>query len=80
MGIKNLKKLIKKHAPDAISDLPSLYNKKIAIDSSILLYKFFLGLDICITSQQFNMLSGIKLNSSVSIIYFKCILIFICCI
>ena len=40
MGIKNLKKLIKKHAPDAISDLPSLYNKKIAIDSSILLYKF----------------------------------------
>ena len=30
MGIKNLKKLIKKHAPDAISDKPSLYNKKIA--------------------------------------------------
>jgi len=40
MGIKNLKKLIKKHAPDAISDKPSLYNKKIAIDSSILLYKY----------------------------------------
>jgi len=40
MGIKNLKKLIKKHAPDAILDKPSLYNKKIAIDSSILLYKY----------------------------------------
>jgi len=40
MGIKNLKKLIQKHAPDAISDKPSLYNKKLAIDSSILLYKF----------------------------------------
>ena len=40
MGIKNLKKIIKKHAPDAITPLPSLYNKKIAIDSSILLYKF----------------------------------------
>ena len=40
MGIKNLKKLIQKHAPDAISDKPSLYNQKLAIDSSILLYKF----------------------------------------
>ena len=40
MGIKNLKKIIQKHAPDAISDKPNLYNKKIAIDSSILLYKF----------------------------------------
>ena len=40
MGIKNLKKIIQKHAPNAISDKPSLYNQKIAIDSSILLYKF----------------------------------------
>lgn len=40
MGIKNLKKLIKRFAPDAIHDRPDLYNKKIAIDSSILLYKF----------------------------------------
>jgi flap endonuclease-1 len=40
MGIKNLKKIIQKHAPNAISDKPSLYNRKIAIDSSILLYKF----------------------------------------
>jgi len=40
MGIKNLKKIIQKHAPNAISDKPSLYNKKIAIDSSILLYKY----------------------------------------
>jgi flap endonuclease-1 len=40
MGIKNLKKMIQKHAPGAISDKPSLYNKKIAIDSSILLYKY----------------------------------------
>ena len=40
MGIKGLKKIIKRHAPDAISFDYSLYNKKIAIDSSILLYKF----------------------------------------
>jgi flap endonuclease-1 len=40
MGIKNLKKIIQKHAPNAISDKPSLYNRKIAIDSSILLYKY----------------------------------------
>jgi len=40
MGIKNLKKIIQKHAPNAISDKPSLYNQKIAIDSSILLYKY----------------------------------------
>ena len=40
MGIKNLKKIIQKHAPDAISDKPDLYNKKICIDSSILLYRF----------------------------------------
>jgi flap endonuclease-1 len=40
MGIKNLKKIIQKHAPDAISDKPDLYNKKISIDSSILLYRF----------------------------------------
>jgi flap endonuclease-1 len=40
MGIKGLKKIIKRHAPDAISLNFSLYNKKIAIDSSILLYKF----------------------------------------
>ena len=40
MGIKNLKKLIKRFAPDAIHDRPNLYNKRVAIDSSILLYKF----------------------------------------
>jgi flap endonuclease-1 len=40
MGIKNLKKIIQKHAPNAISDKPRLYNQKIAIDSSILLYKY----------------------------------------
>jgi len=40
MGIKNLKKIIQKYAPGGISDKPSLYNKKIAIDSSILLYKY----------------------------------------
>jgi len=40
MGIKNLKKIVQKHAPGAISDKPNLNNKKIAIDSSILLYKF----------------------------------------
>jgi flap endonuclease-1 len=40
MGIKNLKKIIQQHAPNAISNKPDLYNKKIAIDSSILLYKF----------------------------------------
>ena len=40
MGIKNLKKSIQKYAPDAIDVKPNLYNKKIAIDSSILLYKF----------------------------------------
>jgi len=42
MGIKNLKKLIKQHAGGAISDisLSSLSGKKIAIDSSILLYKY----------------------------------------
>ena len=40
MGIKNLKKLIQKHVPGAITDKPSLYNQKLAIDSSILLYKF----------------------------------------
>ncbi len=42
MGIKGLKKLIKKYAPDAIVpfDLSELKGKKIAVDSSILLYKF----------------------------------------
>ena len=40
MGIKSLKKIIKRYAPDAINLNFSLYNKKIAIDSSILLYKF----------------------------------------
>ena len=40
MGIKSLKKIIKQHAPDAINCNFSLYNKKLAIDSSILLYKF----------------------------------------
>jgi len=40
MGIKNLKKIIQKHAPDAISNKPDLYNKKVSIDSSILLYRF----------------------------------------
>ena len=40
MGIKNLKKIIQKHAPGAITNTPSLYNSTIAIDSSILLYKF----------------------------------------
>ena len=32
--------MLQKHAPGAIFDKPNLYNKKIAIDSSILLYKF----------------------------------------
>ncbi len=40
MGIKNLKKVIQKHAPDAITDRPNLYNKRVAIDSSILLYRY----------------------------------------
>lgn len=40
MGIKNLKRLIQKHAPGAISNNFTLYNKRIVIDSSILLYKF----------------------------------------
>ena len=40
MGIKGLKKIIQKYAPGSITDKPSLYNKKIAIDSSILLYKY----------------------------------------
>jgi flap endonuclease-1 len=42
MGIKNLKKLIKQHAGGAISDisLSSLRGKKIALVSSILLYKY----------------------------------------
>jgi flap endonuclease-1 len=42
MGIKGLKALIKRYAPDAMVsiDAKSLKGKKIAIDSSILLYKF----------------------------------------
>jgi len=42
MGIKCLKQLIRKHAPDAIKlfNIESLKGKKVAIDSSILLYKF----------------------------------------
>jgi flap endonuclease-1 len=42
MGIKQLKKIIKKYAPNAIIpfDLCDLKGKKIAIDSSILLYRF----------------------------------------
>jgi len=42
MGIKGIKTLIKKHVPDAISEinLESLRNTTICIDSSILLYKF----------------------------------------
>ena len=42
MGIKNLKKTIQKHAPGAITDfnLCDLRNSKIAVDSSILLYKY----------------------------------------
>lgn len=42
MGIKGLKQLIKKNCPDAIKkiQIESLANCKIAIDSSILLYKY----------------------------------------
>jgi len=42
MGIKGLKALLKKHAPGAFTEINKkcLKNKKIAIDSSILLYKF----------------------------------------
>ena len=42
MGIKGIKSLIKKHAPDAISEinLNDLSGKTICIDSSILMYKF----------------------------------------
>ena len=42
MGIKGLKKLIKKHAPEGITEiqLKNLKGKKICIDSSILIYKF----------------------------------------
>jgi flap endonuclease-1 len=42
MGIKGLKSLIKKYAPEAFTEinLNTLYNKTICIDSSILLYKY----------------------------------------
>jgi flap endonuclease-1 len=42
MGIKGIKKLIKKHVPEAISPISihALKGKTICIDSSILLYKF----------------------------------------
>jgi flap endonuclease-1 len=42
MGIKCLKQLIRKHAPNALRpfQLNELIGKKVAIDSSILLYKF----------------------------------------
>jgi len=42
MGIKGLKNLIKKNAPDAFTEinLNQLYNKTICIDSSILMYKY----------------------------------------
>ena len=42
MGIKGIKSLIKKHVPDAISEikLSDLRGKVVCIDSSILLYKF----------------------------------------
>lgn len=42
MGIKCLKQLIRKHAPNAIQpfQITDLIGKKVAIDSSILLYKF----------------------------------------
>ena len=42
MGIKGLKKLINTNAPDAILpfDIKTIKGKKIAIDSSILLYKY----------------------------------------
>jgi flap endonuclease-1 len=42
MGIKNIKRLIKLHAPKAISEitLADLRGKTVCIDSSILLYKF----------------------------------------
>ena len=42
MGIKGLKTLIKKNAPDGIQKIEKndLKNKKLSIDSSILLYKF----------------------------------------
>lgn len=39
MGIKNLKKLIQKNAKTAIKPKPDLQGKRVAIDSSILLYK-----------------------------------------
>jgi flap endonuclease-1 len=42
MGIKGLKNIIKKHAPNAFQQITitDLYGKRIAIDTSILLYKF----------------------------------------
>jgi len=42
MGIKGIKALIKKHAPESFSEikLESLQGKTVCIDSSILLYKF----------------------------------------
>jgi len=40
MGIKGLKGIIKKHAADAVNDSFNLNGKKIAIDSSILMYKY----------------------------------------
>ena len=46
MGIKGLKAVIKKHVPEAISeiDLSCLKGTTVCIDSSILLYKFNLRL------------------------------------
>ena len=42
MGIKNLMKLLTKNTPDAISEIQpiELKNKKVAIDTSIILYQF----------------------------------------
>ena len=42
MGINGLKKIIKKYVPGALTEIPieTLKNTTIAIDSSILLYKF----------------------------------------
>jgi flap endonuclease-1 len=42
MGIKGLKKLIRKYVPESIQpfQLSELYGKTVAVDSSILLYKF----------------------------------------
>ena len=42
MGIKGLKKLIRKYVPESIQPFKtsSLYGKTVAVDSSILLYKF----------------------------------------